>query len=141
MFAVKVHNLVIQIHRGSGILVAMAKDPDTISDIRRNLATIVLQLRTDRGLSQTQLGTAVGMTRYQITDLETGRNNFNQDQLHSLATFFGTTVDLLLGRDATSTKEFESLLERCRTLSPDQEAAMSWVINMQLRAFGVTRDN
>ena len=116
----------------------MAKELDEVSEVRRRLAANVARLRTERGLSQTELGKAIGLPRHSITDIEICRHNINQDVLDSLATYFGTTVDVLLGRVVSvgeRDEQFANLLRLIQSLTPVQRDAVSQVLSMQLRAF------
>jgi transcriptional regulator with XRE-family HTH domain len=118
----------------------MGKERHEPSEVRKRLAANVARLRKERKLSQTQLAQAIGESRYLITDIETERNNINQDTLDSLATFFETSVDVLLGRVLSvgeGDEQFAILLRAIQSLTPAQRDAVSQVLTMQLRAFGI----
>ncbi len=53
----------------------------------------VKQLRTERGLSQQQLGAAVGVSRQTINAIETGRYDPSLALAVHLARYFGFTVE------------------------------------------------
>jgi transcriptional regulator with XRE-family HTH domain len=121
----------------------MGKEKLEPSEVRKRLATTVARLRKERNLSQSQLAQAIGENRYLITDIETGRNNINQDTLDSLATFFETSVDVLLGRVVSVESEgdsFTAILKILQTLPQAQKDAVSQVLTLQLRAFGILKD-
>lgn len=122
----------------------MAKEKAEPSEVRKRLATTVARLRKGKGLNQSQLAQAIGESRYLVTDIETGRNNINQDTLDSLATFFNTSVDVLLGRVVSIESEddsFSTILKILQTLPQTQKDAVSQVLTLQLRAFGILKDN
>lgn len=56
---------------------------------RRLLARRVRTLRKARGLSQEELGYAVGLRQAQISELESGQNNVTIDNLHRIAVALG----------------------------------------------------
>ena len=58
----------------------------------------VYQLRKQRGLSQKELGAAVGLSHKSISTIESGLNSTTIEKLVLLADFFGVSTDYLLGR-------------------------------------------
>lgn len=81
----------------------------------------VRQLRKSRGITQDELGSILGdkttgqpLSRGQVSNLETGKRNFNIHQLKILADFFKVSLDTLgLKSDELETVD---LLERARLL-------------------------
>lgn len=59
----------------------------------------VRELRIKRGLSQQDLGMAVGVTKVSICGYENGSRVPNLDKLVKLAEILETTTDYLLGRE------------------------------------------
>ena len=66
----------------------------------------VKQLRKSRNITQDELGVVLGdrstgkpLSRGQISNLETGKRNFNIHQIKTLADYFNVTTDFLLGRE------------------------------------------
>ena len=57
----------------------------------------VFQLRRERGLSQRELGDAVGLSHKAISTLESGSRSTTIEKLIALADFFGVSTDYLLG--------------------------------------------
>ena len=57
----------------------------------------VFQLRKERGLSQRELGDAVGLSHKAISTLESGSRSTTIEKLIALADFFGVSTDYLLG--------------------------------------------
>ena len=58
----------------------------------------VYQLRKQRGLSQKELGAAVGLSHKAISTIESGLRATTIEKLVLLADFFGVSTDYLLGR-------------------------------------------
>ena len=62
----------------------------------------VRQLRKSRGITQDELGVVLGdkimgkpLSRGQVSNLETGKRNFNIHQIKALADFFNVSIDTL----------------------------------------------
>lgn len=55
------------------------------------------ELRDDRGLSQTELAKALGVSQRSISSWETGFRQPDFDTLEKIAKYFGVTTDYLLG--------------------------------------------
>ena len=75
----------------------------------------IRQLRKSRSMRQDELGVVLGnLSRSQVSNLETGRRNFNLHQIKLLADFFGVTLDTL----GLKTEEIEvnDLLARAKTI-------------------------
>ena len=58
----------------------------------------VEELRKQRGLSQKELGEAVGLSHKAISTIESGSRSTTIEKLVLLADFFGVSTDYLLGR-------------------------------------------
>lgn len=56
-------------------------------------------LRTQRGLTQTQVGDVIGVSCVTIARYEAGDREPSNAKIKALADFFGVTVDYLMGRD------------------------------------------
>ena len=57
------------------------------------------ELRRSRDLSQTALGKILGVDQSTISNWENEKREFDHQELHRLADFFGVSVDYLLCRD------------------------------------------
>lgn len=86
----------------------------------------VRQLRKARGITQDELGLVLGdrvtgkaLSRGQVSNLETGKRNFNIHQLKVLADFFRVSIDTL----GVESDELETvdLLERARLLFENRD--------------------
>lgn len=69
------------------------------------LSERVLQLRKQRGLSQKELGDAVGLSHKAISTIESGSRGTSLEKLIALAKFFGVSTDYLLGLTADRSLE------------------------------------
>lgn len=74
------------------------------------------KLRTEKGLSQQELSKQIGINRSTYARYETNDNQADYETLQTLADFFSTSVDYLLGRTdqagfAPATKQLEHSLE------------------------------
>ena len=58
----------------------------------------IYKLRKQRGLSQKELGEAVGLSHKAISTIESGSRSTTIEKLVLLADFFGVSTDYLLGR-------------------------------------------
>ena len=87
----------------------------------REIGERVRQLRKERMITQDELGMVLGdkvtgkpLSRGQISNLETGKRNFNIHQLKALADFFKVSIETLgLESDEVETVD---LLERARLI-------------------------
>lgn len=61
------------------------------------LSQRILQLRKERGLSQKELGEAVGLSHKAISTIESGTRSTTIEKLVALSRFFGVSTDYLLG--------------------------------------------
>ena len=55
-------------------------------------------LRLEKGISQTELGNALGLSKQAIYDMECGRRTTTTKNIYLLAEALETTTDYLLGR-------------------------------------------
>ena len=79
----------------------------------------VRQLRKSRSMKQDELGIVLGgLSRGQISNLETGKRNFNIHQLKTLADYFGVSLETL----GIYSNEIETveLLERAKIIFEDE---------------------
>ena len=58
---------------------------------------VILNLRTDKGLSQEELAEKVFVTRQAVSRWETGETTPNTETLKLLSNFFGVSINTLLG--------------------------------------------
>ena len=95
----------------------------------RKIGERVRQLRKSRGITQDELGIALGdktngkpLSRGQISNLETGKRNFNIHQIKALANFFSVSIETL-GFDADEIETVD-LLERAKLIFENDEVPM-----------------
>lgn len=62
------------------------------SDADQHVGRRLRELRTDRGLSQTEVADALGVTFQQVQKYETGANRVSAGRLWALAGYFGVSV-------------------------------------------------
>ena len=81
----------------------------------------VRQFRKSRGITQDELGAVLGdkitgkpLSRGQISNLETGKRNFNIHQIKTLADFFNVSIETL-GYESNEIETID-LLERARLI-------------------------
>lgn len=58
----------------------------------------VFELRKAAGMTQRQVGDAVGLSMQAINDIEKGRRETTQSKLVAMADCFGVTIDYLVGK-------------------------------------------
>lgn len=75
----------------------------------------VKELRIKRGLDQQQLANVIGVGRSQMSNLETGKRNFNLNQLKTLAAYFNVSFETL-GFQNEDEVETLDLLERAKVI-------------------------
>lgn len=81
----------------------------------KEIGAKIRQLRKARHLKQDDLGLVLGgLSRGQVSNLETGKRNINIHQIKLLADYFGVSIETL-GVE-TNTIETEDLLQRARTI-------------------------
>lgn len=95
----------------------------------RKIGERVKQLRKARGITQDELGVALGdkttgkpLSRGQISNLETGKRNFNIHQLKVLADLFHISIETL----GVESNEIETvdLLERAKIIFENDNVPM-----------------
>lgn len=72
-------------------------------------AEFLKSLRKEKGLSQSQLASAMGMALRKLQAYEQGLNNINVSSCIEFARFFGVTVDEFIGAEITTEKLVNSL--------------------------------
>lgn len=80
----------------------------------------IRQLRKARSMRQDELGEVLGnLSRSQVSNLETGRRNFNIHQIKLLADYFGVTLDTLGLK--TEEVEVNDLLARAKYIFENED--------------------
>jgi len=69
-----------------------------------NFPTRLKQLRTEKKLTQEQLGEKINVTKVSISGYENGNRKPDMDTLQNLAAFFQVSVDFLLGNSDLRSK-------------------------------------
>lgn len=93
----------------------------------KEIGAKVRQLRKARSLKQDDLGIILGdgevpLSRGQVSNLETGKRNFNIHQIKKLADFFGVSLETLgLKSDEI---EVNDLLARAKTIFEDDNISI-----------------
>lgn len=87
----------------------------------REIGERVRQLRKSKGITQDELGIVLGdkttgrpLSRGQVSNLETGKRNFNIHQIKALADFFNVSLDTL-GFDSNEIETVD-LLQRAKII-------------------------
>lgn len=83
----------------------------------------IKQLRKARSLKQDDLSEVLGgLSRPQISNIETGRRNLNLHQIKALADFFGVSIETLgLKTDEVETND---LLERAKLIFENEDVPL-----------------
>ena len=83
----------------------------------------IKQLRKARSLKQDDLSEVLGgLSRPQISNIETGRRNLNLHQIKALADFFGVSIEVLgLKSDEVETND---LLERAKLIFENENVPL-----------------
>ncbi len=101
------------------------------------IGNVIVELRTERNISQQKLANAVGVSQSTIAQIERNRNEATASTIRKLAYYFDVSADYLLGLendygarvpadhlvpmgDSTTAKERE-LLEAFRHLLPETQ--------------------
>ena len=83
----------------------------------------IKQLRKARSLKQDDLSEVLGgLSRPQISNIETGRRNINLHQIKALADFFGVSIETLGLR--TDEVETNDLLERAKLIFENENVPL-----------------
>lgn len=95
----------------------------------RKIGERVRQLRKERGITQDELGYALGdkttgkpLSRGQVSNLETGKRNFNIHQIKALAKLFNISIETL-GFDSDEIETVD-LLERAKLIFQNDNVPM-----------------
>lgn len=100
-------------------------------DVKIKTGQILLELRKNRGCSQSEVAKYLNITTAAYQNYETGRREANYTNLSKLADFYGVTTDYLLGREPLpdpfadlnlSEKMEASVIEKYMSLPPDMRA-------------------
>lgn len=89
----------------------------------------VKQFRKSKGITQDELGVVLGdrttgkpLSRGQVSNLETGKRNFNIHQIKVLADYFNVSIDML-GFESDQIETVE-LLERAKLIFENDDVPM-----------------
>ena len=95
----------------------------------REIGERVKQLRKSRGITQDELGIILGdrttgkpLSRGQVSNLETGKRNFNIHQIKVLADYFKVSIETL-GFESDEIEAID-LLERARLIFENENVPM-----------------
>lgn len=95
----------------------------------REIGKRVKQLRKDRNITQDELGIILGdkttgkpLSRGQVSNLETGKRNFNIHQIKALADYFGISIETL-GFESDEIETID-LLERAKLIFENELVPM-----------------
>ena len=73
-------------------------------DSDKNFAQRIFELRQAAGMTQKQLGEAVGLSMQAINDIEKGRRETTLMKLLVIADYFDVSLDYLVGRSDDPTR-------------------------------------
>lgn len=95
----------------------------------REIGKRVKQLRKERNITQDELGIILGdkttnkpLSRGQVSNLETGKRNFNIHQIKTLADYFGVTIETL-GFESNEIETVD-LLERAKLIFENEHVPL-----------------
>jgi transcriptional regulator with XRE-family HTH domain len=124
------------------------------ASVRTTLGDRILRLREAHGLTQQQLGAAVGLTRSSIANTEAGRQNLPIDTITRLAETLHTSISVLVGETdpllppkVTAVREGWIIhCEACGLVGPaptgeSAERARQGHLTVHLRKLGLLPDN
>ena len=75
-----------------------------------NYAQFIKNLRVERGLSQEQVATAIGVSRSTYTAIEAGKQPLDVEEAKKLAGFFGVGVDALLAGSIPDIEKYKHMI-------------------------------
>lgn len=107
--------------------------PKTPSDIDLTVGIRMTALRKAKGLSQTALGRAVGVTFQQIQKYEKGQNRVGAGRLQEIAKFLEVPVSVLFSDDTEIAQEDVNLTLFRQPGAVDLMKAYAAIENAQLR--------
>lgn len=92
----------------------------------------LMELRKAKGLSQKQLATILGCSQNMISQWENGTRDPGTETLILISTYFGVTVDYLLGREQTKAGQKEKAIDEAMALyeklsAEDKEKVKSYI--------------
>lgn len=86
-----------------------------------DIGSNIKKIRKLHKLTSQQLSEIIGITRSQITKIETGVSQPSVDVLQKIANAFNITVSELIGeKELTLKPELRALLDSARNLTPEQ---------------------
>ena len=95
----------------------------------REIGKRVKQLRKERNITQDELGIILGdkttnkpLSRGQVSNLETGKRNFNIHQIKTLADYFGVSIETL-GFESNEIETVD-LLERAKLIFENEHVPL-----------------
>lgn len=89
----------------------------------KEIGARIKQLRKSRNMKQDDLGEVLGgLSRGQVSNLETGKRNLNIHQIKALADYFNVSIDTL-GVEADEVETVD-LLERARIIFENENIPM-----------------
>lgn len=98
--------------------------------------TFIRQWRKDRGLTQERLAARIGMSTGNLSNIETGKQPYGQDQLEAIAEALGCDVVDLLIRDPGNPEGIWSLWDKAKPGEREQIVAHARVIMRRTAAGG-----
>ena len=109
----------------------LPKNP-TDEDFVRVISRNVLAYRKLKGLTQTELGERIGLSRASVGDIEAGRNRVSSETLARIARALSVSADALLGLDPPppGTDDLPSLrfLKRLQVIEAFPEAKKKHIL-------------
>jgi len=99
----------------------------------------ILELRKEKGVTQTELGNAIGVGAYTISKWERGKFVPDIDSIIALADYFECSIDYLVGREddfgnitvnKSISKESEKILSAINKLSEAKRELVKSLIEM-----------
>lgn len=91
----------------------------------------IRNLRKRKGLTQQELGDAIGVTKPTISNYESGKRQLTADILQKLAQFFGVSTDEILGRAGDNSEPFGRPIVVKPELTPEDEIMIPVVASLR----------